>query len=514
MQEKTREKYIIDGKVNLKDFMDVVLGKKDVDFSQNYIDRVNKSRKLIEKWVDENKIIYGVTTGFGSNSTKTIDKKDAARLQKNIIISHSTSLGELMTYLEVRATMLMILLNLGWGYSGVRIETLERYRDFLNKNLYPFAPKEGSVGYLSPEAHIAMAVVGEGEIIEDGKRESAEKVLKKYNMDKYELSYKEGLALVSGTTGVTGMAALALHKIIQATKTSDIIAAMSLEVSKATLKAFDSRVIDLKKHKEQIETAENIRKILSDSEISKKYYDYRLQDALSLRCIPQLHGAAKKTLYDAKDTIENEMNSCADNPISWYDEEKGESFPISSGNPDCAYVGVEMDSAAMAATMIAKMSERRSNRLIDSRYSGNPDFLIKNPGLNSGLMITQYTQAGLLNDMKILSTPAVVDNIPTCAGQEDYVAMGYNSAKKAVKVAENLESILAMELLSAYQSYQYLDKDIKKSKVTESVYEELGKYVKIYQEDEYLYKDIEKIKSLISSGEILKRAEEILGEIK
>lgn len=506
------EGILIGDTMKLKDFIDIVRGKKSIEFSDEYIDRVSSARRLVEKWVQEGRVMYGITTGFGANSTRAISKEDAVQLQKNIVISHSTSVGEPMSEEEVRATMLMILQNTGQGFSGVRMETLDRYRTFLNHNFVPFAPKEGSVGYLSPEAHIAMSVMGEGKMIENGQVVDAGAFLEKNNMEKYELSYKEGLILVSGTTSVTGLAALALNDILNAVKTADLIGAMTLEVSKGTLRAFDERLMRVRTHKYQLETAKNVRNILEDSEMAKVNYNYRLQDALSIRCIPQLHGSVKKTLYDALETLEVEINSCTDNPIIWSENNDGEA--ISGGNPDSSFVGLEMDSVSIAATMVAKMSERRNNRLVDGNLSENPWFLVNNPGLNSGLMIPQYTQAGLLNDMKILSTPAVIDGIPTCGNQEDYVAMGYNASKKAIAIAKKLEYILAIELLSAYQSYQYMDQNLKRSTVTETVYNEIAKTVPIMENDAYLYPHIEKLRALIHSGELLKITESIVGEIQ
>lgn len=503
---------MIGNKMDLNSFMNIVRNKDKIEFTEEYRLRVENSRELVEKWVEQGRVMYGITTGFGANSTRTISKEEAERLQRNIVISHSTSVGQPMSEEEVRATMLMILQNAGSGYSGIRIETLDRYKDFLNLHLVPFAPKEGSVGYLSPEAHIAMAIMGEGKMILDGKVIDSAEVLKKYNLDNFELSYKEGLILVSGTTGVTGMAAIALYDIIKAVKSADVIGAMTLEVTRGTLRAYDERLMSIRAHEEQYATASNVRRILEDSDIAKEHYNYRLQDALSVRCIPQLHGAVKKTLYDALKTIENEMNSCTDNPIIW--SENGDGEAISGGNPDSSFVGLEMDSVALAATMVAKMSERRNNRLVDGNLSENPWFLVNNPGLNSGLMIPQYTQAGLLNDMKILSTSSVIDNIPTCGNQEDYVAMGYNSSKKAIAIAEKLEYILAIELLSAYQSYQYINKKLKRSKVTEAIYNEIAKTVPVMEDDIYLYPHIEKLRELIHNGTILEITENIIGELQ
>jgi histidine ammonia-lyase len=324
------------------------------------------------------------------------------------------------------------------------------------------------------------------------------------------LSAKEGLALTSGTTSPTGMGALALYDMLKAAAAADIIGAMSLEALKGTVRAFDDRLMSVRPHKEQRETADNILKILSDSNMAKSFIDYRLQDALSLRAIPQLHGAAKKTLNDALKTIEIEMNGCSDNPILWPDDEEGGT--ISGCNCDSSYVGIELDSACIAVTALAKMSERRNSRLINSKHSGFPDFLIKNGGLNSGLMIPQYSQAGLLNEMKILSHPATVDSIPTCADQEDYVAMGYNAAKKAREVAIKLEYVLAIELLSVYSAHQFAETNNPPGSASKAVLDKLGSFIPEMEEDLYLYPLLEGIRDLIHSGEIIKCVEDTIGK--
>ena len=488
-------------KLDLEDFVAIVRYNAKVDFSVEYKKRVRKSRELVEKWINEEKVMYGVNTGFGALHDKVISKEETKKLQENIILSHSTSVGEAMSEEEVRATMLMVLQNAGQGYSGIRLEILELYRKFLNNNLIPFAPREGSIGYLSPEAHIAMVVLGKGKAYYNGELLKGKKALEKIDLKPYTLSSKEGLVLISGTTSVTGLGAMALYDIIKGVESSEIIGAMNLEISKGTLKAYDERLMEVRPHPEQKGTAKKVREILSDSEICQEYLDYRVQDALSLRCIPQLHGASKKTLKDAIKTVETEINSCTDNPIIWSDGD--EELAISGCNPDSSYVGLELDSAAIAATMVAKMSERRNNRLIDGNLSEYPWFLIKNPGLNSGLMIPQYTQAGLLNDMRTLSQPAVIDNIPTCGNQEDYVAMGYNSVKKAFDLTDKLEYILAIELLSIYQAHQFLKEDLKPASVSQRILDKLGETIPVMKEDMYLYPHIEKIKKLIHNGVIL-----------
>ncbi len=312
-------------------------------------------------------------------------------------------MGEPLSIERVRGVMLMVLQNIGQGYSGVRMAVLERYRDFLNAGLTPWAPGDGSVGYLSPEAHMALVLLGKSKAYYRGELLEGAEALKRAGLEPMALSSKEGLALVSGTTSATAMAALALYDMLKAAKSADIVGAMSLEAMKGVINAFDPRVMAVRPHPDQLNASENVRKMLKGSGIMKKYEGGRVQDALSLRCIPQLHGAARKTLEDAKKTIEIEMNSCCDNPIIW--PEKGNEDVISACNADSAYVGMEMDSACIAAVGLAKMSERRNNRIVDGSLSGYPYFCIKNPGLNSGLMIPQYVQAGLLNEMRMLATP-------------------------------------------------------------------------------------------------------------
>ncbi|MDM8136731.1 HAL/PAL/TAL family ammonia-lyase [[Clostridium] symbiosum] len=502
---------VLGAPITLDDFIAVARYSAAVEFSEEYCRRVEKSRELVEQWVSEEKVMYGVTTGFGALCTKAIGKDETAKLQENIILSHSVSVGEPLSIERVRGIMLMVLQNLGQGYSGVRLTILEYYKDFLNKGITPWTPGDGSVGYLAPEAHMALVLLGRGKAWYEGELLEGGEALKRAGMRPLELSSKEGLALVSGTTSPTAMAALAIYDLLNAAKAADIIGSATLEACKGVMNAFDERVMSVRPHSEQAKTAENVRTILNGSGIIEKYKGSRVQDALSLRCIPQLHGASKKTLKDAKEVIEIEMNSCCDNPIIWPGQ--GNEDVISACNADSSYVGIEMDSACIAAAALAKMSERRNNRLIDESLSGNPWFCIKTPGLNSGLMIPQYTQAGLLNEMRILATPATIDNTPTCGNQEDYVAMGYNACKKAGSAAEKLEYILAIELLSAYETQQFLDTDVKRSAATEAVMKEIGRHVPIMEQDMFLHPYIEYLRELIHSGHLIRIVESITGTL-
>lgn len=497
--------------LNLEQFIQIARFGAEVAFSPDYCSRVSRARELIEKAISEDRVMYGVTTGFGSLSTRVINKEEAQQLQRNIVLSHSISVGEPYTKEQARATMLMVLQNVGQGHSGVRLEVLELLREMLNRDVTPWMPREGSVGYLSPEAHMALVLIGEGQAYYQGELMPGKAAMEKAGLEPMPLAAKEGLALVSGTTSVTALASLALYDMINAGKAADVIGSVSLEVLKGVMRAFDPRVMSVRPHKEQGGSADNVRRILAGSEVLKHYEGTRLQDALSLRCIPQLHGASKKAFYDAKGTIEIEMNSCCDNPIIW--DMGDDADVISACNCDSSYVGLAMDSSSIACTMLAKMSERRNNRIIDESFSGYPAFLISNPGLNSGLMIPQYGQAGLLNDMRILSTPAVIDNTPTCCNQEDYVAMGYNASKKAIQVVEKLEYILAIELLSGFQAQQFLDEKLARSPATAKLLREIGEHVPVMKEDMFLHPHIEYLRGLIHSGELVKLVESVVGPL-
>jgi histidine ammonia-lyase len=506
-----KEVILGDHSISINECIAVARYKAKVSFSQTYCNRVNKSRGLIEKFLEENRLIYGVTTGFGDNVTKVISPEDAETLQHNIIRSHAVSVGEPLEEEVVRAIQLMILISLGQGYSGVRLEVLQLISMLLNNEITPFAPGDGSVGYLTPEAHMALVLIGEGQAWYRGEKISGKEALAKAGLQPVALSCKEGLALISGTTSVTAMAMLALYNAIQATKTADITGAMSLEALKGTVTSLDARYHLVKKHAEQVKTAQNILRILSGSEIAEKYKDYRLQDALSLRCIPQMHGACKKALKDVADVIKNEIDSTGDNPIIYPEGDDG--VALMGGNFDGAYVGIYADTMSIALANLAKMSERRIDRLVNHHVSELPSFLVANPGLNSGYMIPQYTAAGLLGEIRVLSHPATVDSVPTCANQEDQVSFAYLASRKAYQISKKVEYIVAIELMTAAQALDF-HRPLKPSPVTEKVHHFIRSKVPTVNEDRYFYPDIEKIYNDIHEGEIVRIVEEMIGEIE
>lgn len=512
MSKAARIKSVVLGdEITIEELVAVARYNAVVEFSREYCDRVKKARALVDKWTADGRVMYGVTTGFGILCDQIISFEETALLQRNVIEASATSVGEAYTIEQGRAIMMVVLQSLGSGYSGVRLEVLHRYREFLNRGLTPWAPKEGSVGYLCTEAHLARTLYGEGRMYYKNQLLDTAEVFAMTGMEPIELKSKEGLSLISGTSAVTALGGLALYDMLQAAKTADIIGAITLEASKGLMPAFDERVSKVRKHTQQGKTAENVRRILAGSEIIDQAKGSHLQDPLSLRCIPQLHGAAKKTLMDARETIETELNSCCDNPFVW--PGAGEEEMISACNCDSSYVGIEMDSACIAATNLAKISERRNSHLIDGNRSGYPWFLVKNAGLNCGMMVPQYSQAAILNDMKLLSAPSTVDSIPTCGNQEDYVAMGYNASKKAVSVAEKLEYVLAYELLSSYAAQQFIDSSIKRSPATEVVLGELKSRIPVLDKDLFYHPYICYLKEMIHSGNLVDLVEDVIGEM-
>ncbi|MGE6376847.1 histidine ammonia-lyase [Peribacillus muralis] len=500
-----------DGPISINEVIAVARYGAEVSFTREYCNRVDESRSLIDRFLQENRVIYGVTTGFGSNVTKVISPEDAETLQRNIIRSHAVSVGEPLEREVVRAIQLMILVNLGQGYSGVRLSVLELIASLLNHDIVPFAPGDGSVGYLSPESHMALVLIGEGKAWQDGEFIPGAVALAKAGLAPVTLGPKEGLALISGTTSATAMAALALYNGIQAAKTADITGAMSLEVLKGTIHAFDPRSHKLKKHGEQEKTARNVSRILEGSQIIDTYKDYRLQDALSLRCIPQIHGAIKRALKDAEATIENEMNSASDNPIIYPDGADGTA--LMGGNFDGSFVGIYTDMMCIALANLAKITERRIDRLVNHHLSELPNFLVASPGLNNGYMVPQYTAAGLLNEIRVLTQPATIDNVPTCANQEDVISFSYFASKKAYQISKKLEYILAIELMAATQAMDF-HHPLKPAPITEKVYRLIRSKVPTVKEDRVFHPDIEVIKGQIHEGELTQLVELELGEME
>lgn len=498
--------------LSLEEFIAITKYKAEVLFSDEFVRNVIKSRNIIDRFLKEESIIYGVTTGFGENVRYTISTKDAAQLQKNIVRSHACAVGEPLVEEQIRAILLMMILNTGKGRSGISIDTLELIRHFLNNNIIPFAPGEGSVGYLGVEAHIALTFMGEGYILKNNKKVASMDVLNEYNLKAVEFGCKEGLSLLNGSMTVTALALLSLYEMVVAMKNIEVAGALVYEALRATIKALDLRIHHAKKHTEQISSAENMLKMLKNSEISQKHVNDKVQDAYVLRAMPQINGSCKKIIKEAYEVIMNEMHSTSDNPEIFSENNVDEA--LMCGNFDGSYVGSHADMLCMAASIIGNSVERCIDRMVNRNLNdGLPAFLVTKPGLNNGFMIPQYTAAGLLGEIKVLSHPSTIDSISTCANQEDPVSMAYFAAKKALIVAKKLQYMVSIEIMVSLQAIDLL-KPLKQSPVTEKVHDFIREKVAMLDEDRYIYPDIEYILKQIQEMKIVDIVENEIGELK
>ncbi|MDF2909346.1 MAG: histidine ammonia-lyase [Sporolactobacillus laevolacticus] len=496
--------------ITLSEFIAVARYKAELTFSDHYVEKIKKSRNLVDRFLSEGRLIYGVTTGLGDNVREMITPEESETLQVNTLRSHAVAVGEPLDEEAVRAIQLMILISFGQGYSGVSFELVDLIKAFLNNQIYPFAPGEGSVGYISVEGHIFLPLIGEGRAWYKGKLLNGDEALKQAGLAPVRLKCKEGLALISGTTSVTALGILALYNAMIVTKSSDIVGAMTYEVLKGTVKALDSRAHQLKMHVEQQETAQNLLAILKNSEIMNKYKDFKVQDSLPLKCMPQTLGAVKRTLHEAWTSVDEEMHSCSDNPIIIPSGDDGEA--LMCGNFDASYVGIHMDSASIAMGTLAKFSERLTDRLMNRHLNDLPPFLTENPGINNGLMILQYTSAGLVGEIKVLSHPSSVDSIPTCASQEDVVTFAYYASKKAYLISKKLEYIVAIQMMASTEALCFIH-DAKPSPVIQKLYKMIRRYVPKVENDRHFYPDIENIKKLIHERKIIECVENETGPL-
>lgn len=496
--------------ITIEDVVAVARYGAEVQFSDIYIERVKRCRNIVEEMSQEDTPIYGITTGLGENWKKKISLEDRAIVQRNNLRSHACSLGDPIEEEAVRAMMFIMLQHLGSGHTGIRLETLDTIKNLLNKSVTPYVPKHGSVGYLSLEAHIGLVLIGEGKAYVDGQLYTGAEALEKSGIEATVISSKEGLSLTSGTTSVTALTALSLYDALVLAQSADIVGALSLEVLKGTLMAMDDRIMTLRPHTDQSHTAKNIRHILADSEIVEAYKEHRVQDALSIRSMPQLHGAVKKTLKDSLLTLEIELNASVDNPLIF--EEAGKGFALMGCNADGTYVGLSADLSAIALANLVKMSERRVDRLVNPHISELPAFLNHNPGLNNGLMIPQYAAAGVMGQIKVLCHPATIDNFVTCANQEDYVSMAYNSAKKFYEIAQLAKYILATELFNACQAQDFYQ-ELKAAPATLKVKKEVRKFVPFIKEDCNMSPYIEALADMIKEHDLIDIVESVIGEL-
>ena len=476
------------------------------------MDRVRLSREVIDRAIEGDDPVYGVNTGFGKMSRVRIEKENLRDLQRNLILSHSTGVGEPLDAMTTRFLLLLRINALVKGHSGVRRELIDTLTAMFNHGVLPVIPSQGSVGAsgdLAPLSHMALVVMGEGEAVYGGHRMLGSTAMRKAGIRPLDLEPKEGLALINGTQVMCAIGAITLLGGLHLARHADIAAAMSIEGLKGTNTPFDRRIHMVRPHPYQSVTATNMRKLFANSWIMASHVDCgKVQDPYSLRCVPQVHGASRTALAHAEEVLTIEFNSATDNPLIFADEEE----ILSGGNFHGQPVAMVLDYLAMAIAELASISERRIENLVNPELSGLPAFLAPKEGLHSGYMMGQVTAASLVSENKILCHPASVDSIPTSANKEDHVSMGTTAARKAARVLRNAEYVLAIELLCAAQGLEYRG-DLKPGAGVEAAYQSVRKSVPSLKKDRFLSRDIEKTRNLILSGKILDAVEKRIGRI-
>ncbi|MGQ9653157.1 MAG: histidine ammonia-lyase [Thermodesulfobacteriota bacterium] len=492
--------------------VEVARGLVPVVISEAAGRRIKEGRRLVEEWVAKGQKVYGITTGFGALADVAIPPEQAKALQRNVLLSHAAGVGEPLPEEIVRAAMLLRVQDAALGRSGLSLEVILRIVDLLNLGVVPVVPSKGSVGAsgdLAPLAHMFLPLMGEGEVTYRGRRFSGVQVLEELGMVPLEPGPGEGLALINGTQVMTAIGALAAWEALQLARTADVACAMSLEVLLGTRTEFDPRIHKARPHPGQAISAQNMLRITAGSEIISSHKDCsRIQDAYTLRCSPQVHGASRDAIAYALKVVETEINSSTNNPLIF--PETGEF--LLGGNFHGQPVALAMDFLAIAVSELANISERRIERLVNPQLSGLPAFLIQEGGLNSGFMIAQYTAAALVSENKVLAHPASVDSIPTSANKEDHVSMGTISARKAAEVVRNSEQVLAIELLCAAQALD-LFTDMRAGQGTQVAYRTIRHRIPHLDRDRFLARDIEEVLGLVRSGKLLNMIQEAVGPL-
>lgn len=496
-------KILLDGNsLSIEDVVNVARNNYIVELSEDAKGKIVKARKLVDKFVDEGKIVYGITTGFGKFSDVFISKEESKELQRNLIISHACGVGKPLQEDIVRAIMLLRANALAKGNSGIRLKTVETLIEMLNKGVHPIIPEKGSLGAsgdLAPLSHMVLVLLGEGEAIYKNEKMSGIEAMKEANIDVVQLTSKEGLALINGTQVMTAVGTLAIYDSINLSKTADVIASLTIEALNGITDAFDERVHNVRPHSGQINTAKNLLNILENSKMTTKQGQVRVQDAYTLRCLPQIHGASKDAINYVLSKVETEINAATDNPLIFTDEE----VVISQGNFHGQPMALSFDFLGIALAELANASERRLERLVNPALSNDlPAFLTEKGGLHSGFMIVQYSAASLVSENKVLAHPASVDSIPSSANQEDHVSMGTIAARKANEILENTRKVLAMELLAACQGID-LRGNQGLGKGSNIAYNIVRENIAKIEEDKVMYVEIEKSDEIIKSNEIL-----------
>lgn len=515
---------LIDGfSLQLEDLEPVADGQQEVKLSQSALKQLAASRATVEKILASGEPVYGITTGFGKFKDVYIDPADSKALQKNLILSHAAGVG---AYLETRVSRTMMLLRanaLAKGFSGIRPSVVQLLIDCLNAGVHPLIPEKGSLGAsgdLAPLAHLTLLLIGHGKAEYQGKEMTATEALAKANLKPVELEAKEGLALTNGTQAMAAIGALTLLKAERLAKMADIIGAMSLEAQLGSAKAFDERIHKARPMPGQLASAANLRLLLKDSGIVESHTDCPMvQDAYSLRCMPQVHGASRQAFAHVRSILEIEINSATDNPLVFGDD------VLSGGNFHGQPLALPFDYMSIALAELANISERRTERLVNSALSnGLPAFLTEFGGLNSGFMIAHYTAAALVSENKSLAHPASVDSIPTSANQEDHVSMGTIGSRKARDILGNTTKVLAIELLCATQGLDFRLKNntdtshnietLSPGPGLQAAYDFVRSKITHLDEDREIHLDMDAAEQIVAGGEFLKAVEVSLGPLQ
>lgn len=507
------EQIIIDGEsLTMEQVIHAAYNTPEISLSEQAESKVKRAADAVQKLLDDGVIAYGITTGFGAFKDKVIPQEQVDQLQHNIIVSHAVGVGAPFDIPTTRAIMLIRANTLAKGHSGIRLSTLQLLLDMLNRGVYPIIPEKGSLGAsgdLAPLAHMTLPMIGLGEAIYNGERLDGAEALRRAGLAPIKLAAKEGLALTNGTTIMCAVGILETHRAENINATADIAGCMSLEALNGTQLAFDARIHALRPFPRQIDCAAHLRRLLDGSDFTRDRESTNVQDAYTLRCIPQVHGAIRDAIAYTRWVFEIELNAVTDNPLIFIDD-AGEIEVISGGNFHGEPLAIAMDYLGFAISELGNISERRIMRLIDESSNTHtlPAFLTRDGGLNSGFMVVQYTAAALATESKVLSHPASVDTIPTSANVEDHVSMGVTAALKARRINDNVERILALELMAAAQGVDFrregMPDDAKLGAGTQPVYDLIRQHVPFVEEDTVLYKYINSMITFVRSGDVVR----------
>ncbi len=498
--------------LTLEEFALVCREDAPVALSEEAKRNIAESRKVVDQIVSEGRVVYGVTTGFGKFSDVVISCDECKLLQKNLIVTHAVGAGDPFPRDAARGMLLLRINNMAKGFSGCRMEVVETLIDMLNKGVTPVIPQKGSLGAsgdLAPLAHMVLPMIGLGKAEYRGEVLDGAEAMKRAGIPVVELSAKEGLALINGTPAMTSTGALTTYDALKLLKVADIAAALSFEAQNGVTDALDERIHVIRPHKGQMDTARILLQLLKGSKNTSRQGEIRVQDAYSLRCVPQIHGASKDAINFVKQKVEIEINSVTDNPIILKDTLEG----ISGGNFHGQPMALPFDFLGIAVAELADVSERRIERLVNPALSGLPAFLTENGGVNSGFMIVQYSAAALVSENKVLAHPASVDSIPSSANQEDHVSMGTIAARKAREILGNTRRVLAMELMCVCQAID-MRGDKGMGAGTKPAYDTIRALVKKLEEDRPLYEDINLCESTILDGSLVSHVEDAASKIE